>query len=178
MQSVAAKRAAPDGIEPEKIEVVALPRQAGRPHGLRFGTLVHATLLRVPFDADRGAIVAAAAFQARMLGASADEIDAAAGAVETALRSPLKIQAASAPPDCRREAPLLVKLADGVTVEGIADLAFVERANGQRRWVVVDFKTDAGIAPRLSEYRVQLSLYIRAITQSTGDPARGVLLWL
>ncbi|MFI5352268.1 MAG: UvrD-helicase domain-containing protein [Candidatus Binatales bacterium] len=192
-QSVAAKRAAPDGIEPEEIEskkiepekiepkeikVLQLPRVAGRPHGPRFGTLVHATLLRVPFDADRGAIAAAAALQARMLGASAHEIDAATGAVETALRSPLMIQAASAAPDCRREAPLLVKLDDGVTMEGIADLAFVERANGQRRWVVVDFKTDADLAPRLSEYRVQLSLYIRAITQSTGEPARGVLLWL
>ncbi len=177
-QSGAAKRAAPDEIEPEEIKVVELPRQAGRPHGIRFGTLVHATLLRVPFDADRAAIAAAAAFQARMLGASADEIDAAASAVETALRSPLMIQAATAARDCRREAPLLVKLEDGVTMEGIADLAFVERANGQRRWVVVDFKTAAGLAPRLSEYRAQLSLYIRAITQSTGDPARGVLLWL
>jgi hypothetical protein len=41
---------------------------------------------------------------------------------------------------------------------------------------VVDFKTDADIASRLDEYRVQLLLYLRAISQSTGAPARGVLM--
>jgi hypothetical protein len=40
----------------------------------------------------------------------------------------------------------------------------------------VDFKTDADIAGRLDEYRVQLLLYLRAISQSTGTPARGVLM--
>ncbi len=161
-----------------EIEVEELPRQAGRPHGVRFGTLVHATLLRVPFDAPRDAIAAAAAFHARMIGASADEVAAAITAVETALRSRLMAEGARAAHDCRRECPVLLKLDDGVTMEGIVDLAFVERSNGARRWVVVDFKTDLDIAPRLNEYRAQLSLYIRGITQSTGDPARGVLLWI
>ncbi len=168
----------PAEIEAGEIEIEELPRTAGRPHGPRFGTLVHATLLRAPFGADHEAIAAAAAFQARMLGASAAEIAAAIDAVETALHAPLMIQAASAVPDCRRESPILARLESGVTIEGIADLTFVERRDGRRRWVVVDFKTDADLRPRLSEYRAQLSLYIRGITQSTGDPARGVLLWL
>ena len=56
------------------------------------------------------------------------------------------------------------------------DLAFPERVGGAERWVVVDFKTDADIAGRLDEYRVQLLLYLRAISQSTGVPARGVLM--
>jgi hypothetical protein len=41
---------------------------------------------------------------------------------------------------------------------------------------VVDFKTDVDIAPRINEYRAQLSLYVRGISQTTGAPARGVLL--
>ena len=46
---------------------------------------------------------------------------------------------------------------EGVTVEGVVDLAFPERVTGGERWVVVDFKTDADIAGRLDEYRVQLA---------------------
>ena len=65
---------------------------------------------------------------------------------------------------------------EGVTVEGVVDLAFPERIAGDARWVVVDFKTDADIAGRLDEYRVQLLLYLRAISLSTGAPARGVLM--
>ena len=67
---------------------------------------------------------------------------------------------------------------DGVTVEGVVDLAFPERIARAERWVVVDFKTDADIAGRLEEYRLQLLLYLRAISESTGVPARGVLMWV
>ncbi len=70
----------------------------------------------------------------------------------------------------------MLRLEDGVTVEGVVDLAFPERVAGAERWVVVDFKTDADITGRLDEYRAQLLLYLRAISQSTGAPARGVLL--
>ena len=56
------------------------------------------------------------------------------------------------------------------------DLAFPERIAEGERWVVVDFKTDADIAGRLDEYRLQLLLYLRAIGRSTGAPARGVLM--
>jgi hypothetical protein len=65
---------------------------------------------------------------------------------------------------------------EGVTVEGVVHLAFPERVASGERWVVVDFKTDTDIAGRLDEYRVQLLLYLRAISQSTGADARGVLM--
>jgi len=64
----------------------------------------------------------------------------------------------------------------GLTVEGVADLAFPEPIAAGERWVVVDFKTDADISARLGEYRLQLLLYLRAIGRSTGAQARGVLM--
>ena len=64
---------------------------------------------------------------------------------------------------------------DGVLVEGVADLAFVE-SSPTPRWTVVDFKTDAAIEPRLDEYRGQLALYMRAIERASGIPTRGILL--
>jgi ATP-dependent exoDNAse (exonuclease V) beta subunit len=106
--------------------------------------------------------------------------------VTAALAAPLMKAAAAAGPELRRECALVLKLKqdtaienatiDGVTVEGVVDLAFPERIAGDPKWVVVDFKTDADIAGRLDEYRVQLLLYLRAISLSTGAPARGVLM--
>jgi ATP-dependent exoDNAse (exonuclease V) beta subunit len=86
--------------------------------------------------------------------------------------------AAAAATGLRRERALVLRLEDGATVEGVVDLAFPERTAGGEQWVVVDFKTDVDIAGRLDEYRVQLLLYLRAISQSTGAPARGVLMWV
>ena len=74
---------------------------------------------------------------------------------------------------CRRETPVLLRLDDGVLVEGVVDAAFLEDGEG---WTIVDFKTDVEIAGRLEAYRRQVALYARAITQATGAPARGVLL--
>jgi ATP-dependent exoDNAse (exonuclease V) beta subunit len=111
--------------------------------------------------------------------------------VTAALAAPLMKAAAAAGPELRRECALVLKLkqdtaiesatidgvtVEGVTVEGVVDLAFPERIAGDPKWVVVDFKTDADIAGRLDEYRVQLLLYLRAISLSTGAPARGVLM--
>ncbi|MGH8336200.1 MAG: PD-(D/E)XK nuclease family protein, partial [Gammaproteobacteria bacterium] len=61
---------------------------------------------------------------------------------------------------------------------GIADLIFLEAHDGARRWVVVDFKTGADLTPRLTEYRTQVALYLRALTRATNLPAMGLLLWL
>ena len=188
--------------EADAIEIVEVARPAGRPHGAVFGTLVHAILSRVALDAGPGAIAAAANFFGRTLGASADEIIAAAEAVRGALKSPLMRRAAAAPA-VRRETPLILTLADhdaddaddadrgghaddakdqdrdrGEIVEGVADLAFIEEFDGVRRWTVVDFKTDLELVARLGEYRVQLALYVRAIHRATGMPAHGILLWL
>jgi ATP-dependent exoDNAse (exonuclease V) beta subunit len=135
-------------------------------------------LSRIAFDADAAAIAEAARFFARMLGADEAEVAAACEAAAAALRAPLMKAAAAAATGLRRECALVLRLEDGATVEGVVDLAFPERTAGGEQWVVVDFKTDVDIAGRLDEYRVQLLLYLRAISQSTGAPARGVLMWV
>jgi ATP-dependent exoDNAse (exonuclease V) beta subunit len=154
------------------IELVQSPRSPDRRHGTRFGTMVHAVLSRIALDADRTAVAAAAVFFARTLGASEDETQATVEAVLTALSSPV-IRRAALATTIRREAPLSLVLGDGTLVEGVADLAFLDATEG---WTVVDFKTDRQIESRLDEYRAQLALYMRAITNATGSPSRGILL--
>ncbi len=171
------------GIAPAAVERVRRVRQ--RPRGTRFGTLVHAVLAMIALDADREAVAAVATLQARLLGASAEEQAAAVEAVGRALAHPLLRRAAAAAVvgECRRETPLAVRLEDGTLVEGVADLAFVDRAaqaEGETTalptWIVVDFKSDADLAPRLAEYRTQVGLYALAIARATGAPAEGVIL--
>ena len=50
---------APEGFSP-RIDEIKLPRTEPRPGGRRFGTLVHAILRDVPFDADGAAVSALA----------------------------------------------------------------------------------------------------------------------
>jgi ATP-dependent helicase/nuclease subunit A len=166
-------RAAPAGA----IRIEEVPRDAARPHGARFGTLVHSTMLRVPFDAGAEQIRRTAAIVGRMLGASDDEVAAAAAAVVAALGAPA-IAIARDAPDARRECPLLLKLDDGTIVEGVADLAYLSGRGAEPRWTVVDFKTDLDLAARINEYRAQLALYMRAIRAGTGIDAEGVILWI
>jgi ATP-dependent exoDNAse (exonuclease V) beta subunit len=162
-------------VVPEAAEITLeqVAHAPGRPRGPRFGALVHAILMSVGPDGREDSIARFAAMHARILGASSDEAAAAVQVVASALKSPLMLRAAVAG-EVRRESPVLVRLDDGLLIEGVADLAF-EEAQG---WTVVDFKTDAEIAGRLDEYRAQLGLYVRGITASTGRPAIGVLLWL
>lgn len=162
--------------DPRQIELVRVERNPARPHGARFGSLVHATLSRIALDADGAAIAEAARFFARMIGADDVEVAAACEAVANTLDAPLMRAAAAAGAAVRRECALVMRTEDSRTVEGVADLAFPEWLNGRARWVVVDFKTDADIAPRLEEYRAQLLIYLRAIGEATGAPARGVLM--
>jgi ATP-dependent helicase/nuclease subunit A len=170
--AAAAPSAAADGIRVEEV-----PRAAARPHGARFGTLVHSTMLRVPFDAGDNQVRRTAAIVGRMLGASDDEVAAAAAAVVAALRAPA-IAIARDAPDVRRECPLLLRLDDGTIVEGVADLAYLSGRGAAPRWTVVDFKTDLDLSTRIDEYRVQLGLYLRAIRASTGIDADGLILWI
>ena len=55
----------------EEIELVAVARRAGRPHGARFGTLVHGVLLQVSMDASVEEIRNTVALQGRIIGANA-----------------------------------------------------------------------------------------------------------
>jgi ATP-dependent exoDNAse (exonuclease V) beta subunit len=149
-------------------ERVAL-RAFRRPSGTRFGILVHAVLAEVPLDG--AGVDDHARVQARLLGATADEADAAVVAVRAALAHPV-FDAARAADEVRREVPLQVRLPDGVLAEGVVDLAYRD-ATG---WVVVDFKTDADPALRKDEYERQVALYLFALRRATGGPVRGVLL--
>ncbi len=161
----------------EAIAIEETRRDLGRPHGKRFGTLVHLTMLRAPIDADAREIAKIAASAAKMIGASDDEIAAAASAVVAALKSPL-MRRAKAAQTVMRECPLMIRLEDGTAVEGIADLAFAENTSDGPVWTVVDFKTDVEVAPRLDEYRAQIRFYVRAVRESTGRPASGAILWI
>jgi hypothetical protein len=139
---------------------------------------VHGVLLQVSLDAAAAQIERVAALQGRILGASDEEIAAAAEAVAHALGFEVMKRAHAAGSRCLRECPVLVKMPDGTLAEGIADLAFEELDGGQRWWTVVDFKTDVEISGHLATYRAQLDIYMRGIAQSTGVRARGVLLWV
>jgi ATP-dependent helicase/nuclease subunit A len=148
-----------------------------RPHGKRFGTLVHAVLSVVDLNADAEAVQAVAELQGRLYGATAVEITAAAETVARALAHPLMRRAAAASEigHCRRETPVAMRLEDGMLVEGMVDLAFIDDS---RAWIVVDFKTDFEIEGKLEEYRNQIGLYARAIARATASTASAVLLRL
>jgi len=156
-----------------------------RPGGRRFGTLVHAILAAVPLSADAGLIEEVARVQGRLVGASAEEVAGACGAVAAALRHPILVRAAAAEQagvepkgqgGLRRETPVLFRRSDGILAEGIVDLAFREDA----AWTVVDFKTDRLDAREMEalrpEYAAQVRLYVEAIEAATEEPAQGVLL--
>jgi ATP-dependent helicase/nuclease subunit A len=149
-------------------------RAKERPFGPRFGTLVHATLATVPLEADADAIARVAATQARILGASDEERDAAAQAAAEVLSHPLLLRArACARLDrCHREAPVTWIAPDGLLLEGTIDLAFEE----EDEIVVLDFKTDRELTADFDQYRRQVDVYCRAVSAVRGKPARGVLL--
>jgi ATP-dependent exoDNAse (exonuclease V) beta subunit len=148
---------------------------SARPHGPRFGTLVHAVLGEAAFDADFADLNALASFHARALGASEEEREAAASAARSALDHPIMKRAAKSS-DARREVMLVHKQVDGAVLEGVADLVFFEQDPfGGDKWVVVDFKTDLeqDVKPA---YQVQIELYAAAVEAATGQPCEGVLL--
>jgi hypothetical protein len=149
--------------------------RAARPHGKRFGILVHAVLSTVDWAADRQALARAARAEGRLLAATEDEVSSAIAAVEAALAHELLVRARNATA-CRREAPIVLRSADGSLVEGVLDLAFREIEGGAPVWIVVDFKTDVEIAGRREDYERQVRLYAKAVAEATGEGARGVLL--
>ena len=155
------------------VEVVGAAPDAGRPAGPRFGSLVHGLLAVAPLDRPAG-VETLAALQGRILGATEDEIAAATVAAVAALRHPLleRARAASARGECRREAPVAGRDADGTLVEGVVDLAFREAG----AWTVVDFKTDHELEAELDRYRRQVALYAELIARATGEPATPLLL--
>ncbi|HEX9294940.1 MAG TPA: UvrD-helicase domain-containing protein [Polyangiaceae bacterium] len=158
------------------IETTQASRGA-RPHGRRFGILVHAVLSTIDFGADREAVRRVATAEARLMAATPEEIDAACTAVSEALMHPVLVRASGASA-CRRESPIVLLSSDGSMVEGVLDLAFREVEDGGAVWTVVDFKTDVEIAGRRDEYERQVGLYAEAVARATGERARGMLLTL
>jgi ATP-dependent exoDNAse (exonuclease V) beta subunit len=147
-----------------------------RPFGPRFGSLVHAVLATIPLNSDAEQLGASAQLHGRILGASAEEVEAARTTVATALQHPLMERARKAVVRgaCHREIPLTLLEEDGTLIEGLADLAF--RENG--KWIVVDFKTDQELATALERYRRQVAIYATAISKATSSSSEAFLFRL
>ena len=161
-----------EGIEepPERryVHIEDVSTRAERAGGRRFGILVHAILRDLDLRGTSGQIAALARVHARLLDAPGEEANAAASAVEGAWAHPLLARARGAE-RCHRELPIHLRLEDGRLLEGVIDLAFVERD----RWIVVDFKSDAANSTR---YERQLQWYLYALSRLTGRESAGTLL--
>jgi ATP-dependent exoDNAse (exonuclease V) beta subunit len=144
-------------------------KTASRSGGPRFGTLVHTILRDVSLDGTNAGQLAAV--HGRVLGASDQEIEHAAQAASAALQHPL-LQRARRSKHCQRELPILLKLEGNRILEGVIDLAFEE--NGT--WHIVDFKTDAEIAPSRKRYENQLRWYCLALARLNQAPVEAHLL--
>jgi len=161
------------GPAPE-VELIELPRELERPSGPRFGSLVHAVLASVPLDANRGQVEEFVSLHAKVLGASREEMEEAALAVERALAHPLLERARKAwrSGQLRRETPVTITQSDGSLLEGILDLAFLE----DNKWVVVDFKTDRELEAALEPYLRQVGLYRTAVSSATEQEAVAMIM--
>jgi ATP-dependent helicase/nuclease subunit A len=146
-----------------------------RPSGRRFGALVHAVLAAADLDATDNEITAIAHANARLMDATAAEIDAAVTTVSSALQHPLMQRAARAQA-IRRETPVQHYRDDGTLIEGVVDLAFKEDTPVFKGWTVVDFKTDREVEKAKDQYRTQVTAYVNAVRLATGSEARGFLL--
>jgi ATP-dependent exoDNAse (exonuclease V) beta subunit len=169
----------PATADPAAISIVNVtpPRSDAdtRPGGAAFGLLVHTVLAQASFDASRADLDTIAGVEARMLGLTDADAEAAADAAERVFAGDViaRARAATARGTCRRETAVACTLDDGTLIEGVVDLAFEE----QGRWHVVDFKTDREIdAVGEERYRRQVALYAAAIQQATGVRAEGILV--
>jgi len=153
-----------------QVELVTAGQRAAA-SGRRFGVLVHGMLRDGALDADGDAIGQMAELHARLTGASPTEVEAACQAVANALATPL-LQRARKSKRCHREYPIRMKLESNRSLEGVIDLAFVEK----KTWVIVDFKTDADVGDHRAQYERQLQWYAYALQQITSMPARAYLL--
>jgi ATP-dependent exoDNAse (exonuclease V) beta subunit len=146
-----------------RVETITLPIELGRPAGRRFGRLVHDILQRADQLHD---VVALAQLWGRRHGLSEADAEAAAAVARSALERVKQL----VPNGARqiREAPLVVRLADGTLVDGRIDFAWSDGIH----WTVVDYKTDRRERRQIG----QLQLYALALQQSTGLPAQGIVL--
>jgi ATP-dependent helicase/nuclease subunit A len=149
-----------------------------RPGGRRFGALVHRLLAAVDLNGGPQAVSTTVAIQARLVGATEEEVEAAVSVATRALSHPLLKRAAvaAAAGNLRRETPVIVRKSDGSLVEGVVDLAFRGAPTEFDSWTVVDFKTDREFEASSGPYLVQVGLYVDAIAEATGMRTHDVLL--
>ena len=177
--SVALDRTFDDVSSAPEIDVIDFSRSAERPFGLRFGTLVHATLATVPLDASERVIASVAHAQGRIIPTpgrepyAEEEVSAAVEVVASLLRDPLfdRVREAEHAGRCDRELPIVWKAPDGTLIEGTIDLAFEDLTG----LTVIDFKTDRELSTDLERYRRQLTVYCQALGTLRNTPARGIL---
>ena len=158
-----------------RVDIESAAEGAVRPGGVRFGTLVHAILAAIPLAPGSGdAAQQLAEAHGRVLGASEEEMAAAANVVQRAMAHPVLVAAARAAGEhrCYRETPVTLRLEGGSIVEGNVDLAYVD----QDGLVVVDFKTDRELEGAVDTYRRQVQVYAEAIGAALQRPARAVLM--
>jgi ATP-dependent exoDNAse (exonuclease V) beta subunit len=157
-----------------EVQLIEIARNAARPAGPRYGSLVHAVLATVPLDADRERLEQVTQLQGRILGATPDEVASTVDVAVAALAHPLMERArfAASRGQCRRETPVTLREADGSLVEGVVDLAFLDDGT----WTVVDFKTDRELASALPAYQRQVDIYAEAIASATGRKTVAVLM--
>jgi ATP-dependent exoDNAse (exonuclease V) beta subunit len=154
-----------------EVTVEAIQKTPDRPTGPRFGTLVHTMLRDAALDADRAVLAKLAEVQGRVLGATPQEVEAAIVTVAAALRHPLLERARHAR-RLRREWPIILKLDSNRVLEGVIDLAF----EAEGAWHIIDFKTDADIAPNRAHYERQLHWYSLALARLNHAPMHAYLL--
>jgi ATP-dependent exoDNAse (exonuclease V) beta subunit len=148
-----------------------------RPHGRRFGALVHALLASVDLDAGTDAIEAGAVTHGRLVDATEEEVKATIATVGAALAHPILRRAAASVGKgrLRRETPVLLRRDDGSLVEGVVDLAFYEETSDFAGWTIVDFKTGSEVEA-MPLYIAQVRVYLEAISKATGSRTRGIVL--
>jgi ATP-dependent helicase/nuclease subunit A len=156
----------------EIVDVSKIDGHVDRPSGPRFGTLVHAVLSLVPLDAPSETIRALAETQARIIGATTEEIAAAIASVTAVLAHPLLQRAREAEQrgKLRRELPVAAVSGDTL-VEGAVDL-FIDDEEG----LVIDFKTDRDPELDFGQYERQVAFYCEALGRLRTSPPRGVLM--
>lgn len=180
--AVEADEAFPADVEIEWIEVprpgeAVRPGESTRPGGNRFGALVHEALAVVQLDGDAADVRAAVESHARRLGATDEEIEAAATLVGRALAHRVLQRAADAE-RVLREIPLFVASPEDFA-EGVADLAYRLVSDAcDAEWTVVDYKTDRSISFARDIYMRQVAEYVGMLAAATGEPCRGVVLVL
>ena len=145
------------------VETVTLPIAAGRPTGRKFGRVVHDILQHAMSAAD---VTALAEIWGRRHAASEAERAAAADASRQALEYIARIMPAGG--ERHRELAVMVRLEDGMLVDGRIDFAW----RSGNLWTVVDYKTDR----REKRNITQVQLYALALQRATKIPARGFVL--